>query len=137
LLAKVNQSLPTIVPATKVASGSDVANAALTVDGASSHALNGQAIPIQPRAGPRFSRTLNSRTGLGLLGLRRVSVDPAKVCAKLEAGLALTFPLIPDVKHVAIDAYGVYDQENELSWPAVYSPDKFQLDASPGPPICP
>jgi peroxiredoxin len=49
-----------------------------------------------------------------------ISVDPADVCEKLEAGLGLTFPIVPDVKHVAIDAYGVYDKENEISWPAVY-----------------
>ena len=53
-----------------------------------------------------------------------ISVDPAAVSSKLAAGLGLTFPLVSDVKHLAIDAYGVYDKENEISWPAVYVIDR-------------
>ena len=40
--------------------------------------------------------------------------------AKLAAGLGLAFPLASDERHVAIDAFGVYDGENEIAWPAVY-----------------
>jgi len=49
-----------------------------------------------------------------------ISVDPPAVGARLAAGLGLTFPLASDERRVAIGAYGVYDAENEISWPAVY-----------------
>ncbi len=49
-----------------------------------------------------------------------ISVDPTNVSTKLAAGLGLAFPLVSDVKHEPIDAYGVYDAENQISWPAVY-----------------
>jgi peroxiredoxin len=53
-----------------------------------------------------------------------ISIDPPEVSAKLAAGLGLRFPLASDVDHVAIEAYGVYDAENEISWPAVYLVEK-------------
>jgi len=42
------------------------------------------------------------------------------VSEKLAAAHALTLPLVSDPAHTAIDAFGVYDAENEVAWPAVY-----------------
>lgn len=40
--------------------------------------------------------------------------------AKLAAAHGLTFPLVSDPQHTAMDGFGVFDVENEIAWPAVY-----------------
>lgn len=49
-----------------------------------------------------------------------ISVDPLGVSDKLAAALGLTLPLASDPDHAVIDAYGVFDAENEVAWPAMY-----------------
>ena len=51
-------------------------------------------------------------------------MDPLEVSAKLGAAHGLTFPLVSDPSHTAMDAFGVFDAENEVAWPAVYLVDR-------------
>lgn len=38
----------------------------------------------------------------------------------LSDKLGVTFPIVSDPGAAAIRAYGVYDSENEIAWPAVF-----------------
>ena len=52
--------------------------------------------------------------------LAAISVDSPDTSTHLAAGLGLTFRLVSDPGHRLIGAFGVFDGETELAWPAVY-----------------
>lgn len=54
------------------------------------------------------------------VALVAISVDALDVSEKLAAAVGLTFPLASDPAHAVIDAFGVFDAENEVAWPAMY-----------------
>lgn len=50
-----------------------------------------------------------------------IAVDPLRAHERLAAHLGLTFPLASDPGHAVIDAFGVFDPENEIAWPAMFT----------------
>jgi peroxiredoxin Q/BCP len=57
-------------------------------------------------------------------GILAISVDSPDQSRDFAGKLRLPFPLLSDVNHKVIDAYGVYDAENKISKPAVFLVDK-------------
>ncbi|MBK9034006.1 MAG: peroxiredoxin family protein [Myxococcales bacterium] len=57
------------------------------------------------------------------IALVAVSVDALAASTKLATHLGLTFPLASDPAHTAVDAFGVFDAENEIAWPAMFAID--------------
>ena len=53
-----------------------------------------------------------------------ISVDPPAASAKLAGHLDLGYPLASDESASAIKAFGVYDEENEIAWPAIFVVEK-------------
>lgn len=49
-----------------------------------------------------------------------LSVDPVANNRVLADKLGVTFPILSDPRATTIRAYGVYDAENEIAWPAVF-----------------
>ncbi len=49
-----------------------------------------------------------------------ISVDSVDTSSHLAEGLRLGFPLASDPGHRLIDAFGVFDGETELAWPAIF-----------------
>jgi peroxiredoxin Q/BCP len=53
-----------------------------------------------------------------------ISVDSTEKSRNLADNLKLSFPVLSDVDHKVIDAYGIYDADNKISKPAVFIVDK-------------
>ena len=53
-----------------------------------------------------------------------ISVDNTEKSRNLVDNLKLAFPVLSDVDHKVIDAYGIYDADNKISKPAVFIVDK-------------
>ncbi len=49
-----------------------------------------------------------------------MSIDPVRHNRVLADKLGVTFPILSDPGATTIRAYGVYDPENEIAWPAVF-----------------
>jgi len=49
-----------------------------------------------------------------------VSVDSAGESAELVRKLRLPFPIWSDVNRAAVKAWGVWDEGNDIAWPAAY-----------------
>lgn len=49
-----------------------------------------------------------------------VSVDTAEDSKALAEKLSVTFPIIADTDRELTKAFGVYDQGNDIAWPAVF-----------------
>ncbi len=49
-----------------------------------------------------------------------LSIDPVANNRVLADKLGVTFPILSDPDAKTIRAYGVYDPENEIAWPAVF-----------------
>jgi peroxiredoxin len=60
------------------------------------------------------------RHGVSVVG---ISADPADDSRALRDKLGLDFPLLLDPQLVAIRAWGVADEPNEIAWPAVFLVD--------------
>ena len=54
------------------------------------------------------------------LGVAAISVDPPAAGGRLAGKLGLAFPLVSDPSHAAIAAFGVFDDQTEIAWPAVF-----------------
>jgi peroxiredoxin len=52
-----------------------------------------------------------------------VSVDGPDTGAHLATGLALSYTVVSDPGHKLIGAFGVFDAETELAWPAIFVVD--------------
>lgn len=50
-----------------------------------------------------------------------ISVDPPAASEHLAGSLGLTFPILSDPGHGVIDGFGVFDHENEIAWPAMFT----------------
>ena len=49
-----------------------------------------------------------------------ISVDDVAPGKALAEKLKLTFPIVSDVKAVALMAFGVFDKETEIAWPSIF-----------------
>jgi peroxiredoxin len=49
-----------------------------------------------------------------------ITIDGPDVNRMLATQLGITLPIAADPAHTAIDAYGVFDGENEIAWPAMF-----------------
>lgn len=58
------------------------------------------------------------------LGLVAISVDELAANRALTDKLGLGFPILSDPKAEATRAFGVFDADNEVAWPAIFIIDK-------------
>lgn len=54
------------------------------------------------------------------IGLVAISVDEPPAGKALAAKLGLDFAIVSDPKGTAIRAFGVFDDETEITWPSIF-----------------